>query len=119
LVAVLVLAAVGLVRYGPASTATASPQGAVTLTQKSDSDLTAQVYISAMAYRPQELRVALGTEVTWINRDHVKHTVTGNDFDSGDIGYHSTYSHTFYEPGRYAYHDRHYHLITGVIVVGE
>jgi plastocyanin len=119
LVAVLVLAAVGMVRYGPASTATASPQGSVTLTQQSDEDLTAEVYMSAMAFRPHELHVALGTEVTWINRDHAKHTVTGDDFDSGDIGYHSTYSHTFYEPGRYFYHDRHYQWMDGVIDVGE
>jgi plastocyanin len=119
LVAVLVLAAVGTVRYGATSAATASPQGAVALAESPDSDLTAQVYISAMAFRPQELHVALGTEVTWINRDHVNHTVTGDDFDSGNLGYHHTFSHTFYEPGRYAYHCRNYHWIKGVIIVDE
>jgi plastocyanin len=35
------------------------------------------------------------------------------------MGYHGTYAHTFYEPGRYFYHDRHYHWMDGVIVVGE
>jgi plastocyanin len=119
LIAVMMLGAVGTLRYATTSTAVASPGSSVTRAPKADADLAAQVYISALAYRPKELRVPLGTEVTWVNRDHAKHTVTGDDFDSGDIGYHGTYSHTFYEPGRFSYHDRHYHWMTAVIDVGE
>jgi plastocyanin len=118
LVVVLVLGAMGVVHHATTSAALASP-ASVVLAPKADADLSAEVYMSVMAFRPKELHIALGTEVTWTNRDHVNHTVTGADFDSGNLGYHRTFSHTFYEPGRYPYHDRNYHLMTGVIVVGE
>ena len=117
LVAVLALTVVGTVRYGATGVASASPVAAVALAPQADSDLAAQVYMSAMTYHPRELHVALGTEVTWTNRDHAKYTVTGDDFDSGILGYHDVFSHTFYEPGKYYYHCRTYKWMTGVVIV--
>ena len=117
LLSVLALTVAGTVRYGVAGAAAASPMTSVSLAPQADADLAAQVYMSAMAFHPRELRVALGTEVTWTNRDHAKYTVTGDDFDSGILGYHDVFSHTFYEPGKYYYHCRTYNWMTGVIIV--
>jgi FtsP/CotA-like multicopper oxidase with cupredoxin domain len=64
------------------------------------------------AYQPELVTVAVGTTVTWTNRDSVPHTATADAldasgaplFDTGQFGQRVTRSHTFAEPGNYGYH---------------
>ena len=59
-----------------------------------------------IAFTPNELTIAPGTTVTWVNNDPYQHTVTADDgsFDSGLFDQGQTYSQTFEAPGTYAYH---------------
>ena len=56
-------------------------------------------------YSINELRIPVGTTVTWVNEDDQQHTATAVDgsFDSGFIGQNETFSFTFDTPGEYEY----------------
>ena len=64
-------------------------------------------------YTPGHVVIKLGASVTWINRDHVEHTVTstayqggsynGGEFNSGPIPPGGTYTLRFMEAGDYGY----------------
>jgi plastocyanin len=96
------------------------------------------VTVEHIAYEPSSLEVAVGTEVTWTNRDaNVVHTVTSGTpgdkgvpgldngtppkpdglFDGEIDGDGATYSFTFDEAGTYAYFCRVHQSMTGEIVV--
>ncbi|MER5792113.1 cupredoxin family copper-binding protein [Streptomyces sp. NPDC001980] len=65
------------------------------------------VAIKNFAFSPATLKVPVGTTVTWTNQDTDAHTVTstgsGGPLHSPALATHGTYSHTFTEPGTYAY----------------
>ncbi|ANZ20728.1 plastocyanin [Streptomyces noursei ATCC 11455] len=65
------------------------------------------VAIKNFAFSPATLKVKVGTTVTWTNQDTDAHTVTsvgsGGPLHSAALSAHATYSHTFTEPGTYAY----------------
>jgi manganese oxidase len=71
-----------------------------------DNGDTAEIVIQNVRFNPDELRVPVGTTVTWVNRDGMVHTVTADDgsFDSGDIRGGESWSYTFDEPGEFSYH---------------
>jgi plastocyanin len=82
------------------------------------------VDIDNFAYEPKTLTVTRGTEVTWVNRDDVPHTVTsdeGEALDSGNLTEGKEFSERFLEDGTFEYHcevhgkDR----MSGTIVVEE
>ncbi len=79
------------------------------------------VLIRLISYHPESLTVPAGTEVTWINRDIVRHTVTSDEglFDSGDIGSEGSFNYTFEEPGTYRYHCTRHPIMQGTIIVTE
>lgn len=79
------------------------------------------VLIRLASYQPETLTVPAGTEVTWINRDIVRHTVTSDEglFDSGDIESGESFNHTFGEPGTYRYHCTRHLIMHGTIIVTE
>ena len=54
---------------------------------------------------PKELYIKAGQTVTWVNNGQTIHTVTADDnsFDSGNFATGAEYTHTFTQPGRYAY----------------
>ncbi len=64
-----------------------------------------QVQIDNNAYEPERREVTVGTEVTWINRDDVEHTVTSEDevFDSEPLSENEEFSHRFTEAGTFRY----------------
>lgn len=65
------------------------------------------VDIDNFAYEPKTLTVTRGTEVTWINRDDVPHTVTSDDgtaLDSDELGENDEFSERFLEDGTFEYH---------------
>src|ERR1700756_4712164 len=56
----------------------------------------AMVSMQGMSFSPSTLTIAVGTTVTWINKDNATHTVTSDDnFNSGDIIPGNSYSYTF------------------------
>ncbi len=79
------------------------------------------VLIQPVSYRPASLTVSAGTEVIWINRDIVRHTVTSDEglFDSGNIERGESFNYTFEKPGTYRYHCTIFPIMHGTIIVTE
>jgi plastocyanin len=66
----------------------------------------AQIAIQNFAFSPQTLTVAVGTTVTWTNKDSAAHTVTSDTgawTDSGMLDTNKSFSVTFSKPGTYTY----------------
>lgn len=77
------------------------------------------VEIVGFSYDPQEVTIAPGTAVRWINRDNVPHTATSDvgAFDSGTLDTGGTFEFTFTEAGRFVYHCEIHAEMRGVVVV--
>jgi plastocyanin len=80
---------------------------------------TAEVTIDNFSFRPQTLTVAVGTAVTWTNRDDIPHTVVSDDavFKSKARDTNEQFSYTFDKPGTYPYHCSIHPKMTGQVVV--
>jgi plastocyanin len=78
-----------------------------------------EVLIENYEYAPSAITIPPGTNITWKNKDSVKHTVTSRDnvFDSGLFGQNETFSYTFSEPGEYEYYCIPHPYMTGKISV--
>ena len=63
------------------------------------------VSIDNFAFAPATLTVAVGSTVTWTNRDEEPHTVVANDgsFHSPGMGSQATFSYTFAKAGTFDY----------------
>lgn len=68
-------------------------------------------------FSPEELEVSIGTRVTWINRDNVKHRVSGAEFKSGILNPGQTYSYRFNRLGIFEYSCEFEPGMTGRIIV--
>ncbi len=85
------------------------------------------VAIVNYAYSPQSVTISSGSTLTWVNMDHVMHTVSfgvheddhdgGEALDSGPMYHMDTWSYTFHEPGVYEYHCDPHPYMTGTVVV--
>jgi plastocyanin len=62
-----------------------------------------EIWLEYKAFNPTQLVVAVGTTVTFTNKDNANHSVTETSriFDSGKIKSGNTYSYTFNTPGTY------------------
>jgi plastocyanin len=114
--AVAVALAMAIAACSSGSTATppaASPSGAA------PGGAGSAVTIQNFAFDPASLTVAVGSTVTWTNRDSVGHTVTADDgsFDSKTIANGDTFSHTFSQAGTFAYHCSIHTTMKATIVV--
>jgi plastocyanin len=87
-------------------------------TQTEEAQLTQEVSIESFTFVPQDVEVEKGTTVTWVNRDTVPHTVTGDSFSSGTLDLGQAYSYTFNEDGTYDYHCAFYPAVKGTVIVG-
>ncbi len=76
-----------------------------------------EVRIANFAFSPDTITVTAGMEITWINEDSTVHTVTGADFESGEIKPGQSYNHAFSNPGTYDYHCSIHSSMTGQVVV--
>lgn len=79
-----------------------------------------QVRIEDFAFAPANIVVDVGTTVTWTNEDNVAHTVTsdeGGELDSPLLGENESFSHTFDQPGAYAYHCTPHPNMKGLVTV--
>src|SRR5207253_4814126 len=74
-----------------------------------------------MTFEPKRIEIAAGTTVRWTNNDQLVHTITANDgsWDSGPIEPGKSWSHTFTQPGEYAFHCTPHPFMKGVVLVRQ
>jgi plastocyanin len=81
---------------------------------------TTTVTIDNFRFAPMQLEIKAGTEVTWINKDDVPHTVVSDDrklFKSRALDTDENFSFTFKDPGTYEYFCSVHPSMTGKIIV--
>jgi amicyanin len=77
-----------------------------------------QVAIDNFTFNPPQVKVKIGTKVTWTNRDDIPHTVTDPPaFRSKALDSEQSFSFTFTTPGTYTYFCSLHPHMTGTIVV--
>jgi plastocyanin len=78
-----------------------------------------EVKIDNFAYTPGVVTVKAGTQVTWINRDDIPHTVdsTQGKFKSAPMDTDEKFQFRFTEPGEYPFFCRMHPKMTGKIIV--
>jgi plastocyanin len=86
-----------------------------------DPNSTTTVEIRNNAFIPDQLNVAPGTTVTFVNRDSVPHTATSDNklFDSGELAPGASYPVVLDGAGTVTYHCYLHPEMRGSIVVGE
>ena len=81
----------------------------------------ADVKIDNFSFGPATVTVAVGTTVTWTNRDDIPHTVVSTDdpkaFKSKVMDTDEKFSYTFAKPGTYSYFCSVHPKMTGKVVV--
>jgi amicyanin len=79
----------------------------------------AEVKIDNFSFTPQEITVAAGTKVTWVNRDDIPHTVvsTTDAFKSKALDTDDQYSFTFDKAGTYDYFCSIHPKMTAKVIV--
>jgi plastocyanin len=80
-----------------------------------------EVKIDNFSFAPATLTVAVGTRVTWTNRDDIPHTVVSTDdpkaFKSKVLDTDEQFSYTFTKAGTYPYFCSVHPKMTGSVVV--
>jgi YVTN family beta-propeller protein len=79
----------------------------------------AAISIASFVFAPGAVTIEVGQTVAWMNRDTVPHTVTSDDgkWDSGTLQPGATFSHTFDQPGTYAYHCSIHPFMQATVIV--
>ncbi len=79
----------------------------------------AKAEMRTMAFSPNRIEIAAGTAVRWTNNDQLVHTITADDgsWDSGPIEPGKTWTHTFTQPGEFAFHCTPHPFMNAVVVV--
>jgi plastocyanin len=79
----------------------------------------AAVVIENFAFSPATITVAIGTTVTWTNKDSATHTVTSRTaiFDSGKLSPGDSFSYTFNTKGDFEYYCTFHPNMTGKVSV--
>ena len=78
-----------------------------------------EVKIDNFSFGPAELTVAVGTTVTWTNRDDIPHTVVSTDkvFRSKVLDSDEKFSYTFAQAGTFPYFCSIHPKMTGKVIV--
>ncbi|HEY6660466.1 MAG TPA: cupredoxin family copper-binding protein [Pyrinomonadaceae bacterium] len=78
-----------------------------------------EVVIQNFSFQPATLTVAVGTKVTWVNRDDDPHTATDTEkrFASKALDTGDSFSTEFTKPGIYNYYCALHPKMTGQIIV--
>jgi len=79
----------------------------------------ATVLIEDFSYKPASITVKVGTTVTWVQKDGVRHTVTSNDgiFDSGLLSKDFSWNYPFNETGNFDYYGMPHPYMKGTVEV--
>ncbi|MBC7707784.1 cupredoxin domain-containing protein [Polaromonas sp.] len=89
-------------------------------TSSADAVATDKVMISNYMFTPGDIKVKVGTTVTWTNGDSVKHNVASDDDKMPEgklIGKDETYTYTFTKAGTYKYHCTPHSYMHGSVTV--
>ncbi len=80
---------------------------------------TAEVKVDNFSFGPEVLTVAVGTTVTWTNRDDIPHTVVSTDkvFKSKVLDTDEKFTFTFSKAGTYPYFCSIHPKMTGKVIV--
>jgi plastocyanin len=80
---------------------------------------TAEVKVDNFSFGPATLSVAVGTTVTWTNRDDIPHTIVSTEkvFKSKVLDTDEKFSFTFAKAGTYPYFCSIHPKMTGSVVV--
>ena len=75
--------------------------------------------IANFSFSPNPVKVPLGATLEWTNTDGTAHTVTADDgsFGSGHLAKDARFSHTFDQPGTFAYHCAIHSSMQGTVQV--
>src|SRR5215216_5001782 len=77
-----------------------------------------EVHIDNFTFEPREIRVKVGTTVTWTNRDDIPHTiVSAGKFRSKTLDTDDTFAFTFTAAGDYRYFCSLHPHMTGMVKV--
>ena len=77
-----------------------------------------EVHIDNFVFQPAELKIKVGTTVTWTNRDDIPHTVvSAGKFRSKTLDTDDKFSFTFTSAGDYKYFCSLHPHMTGMIKV--
>ncbi|AEH60783.1 PKD domain containing protein [Methanosalsum zhilinae DSM 4017] len=76
-----------------------------------------EVLIQGFDYDPSEIIAHVNDTVVWTNMDTVRHTVTADEFDSGDLDQGDSFNYTFTEPGTYDYVCIYHPGMRGTVIV--
>jgi amicyanin len=79
-----------------------------------------EVHIDNFVFQPAELKIKVGTTVTWTNKDSVGHDVTGAGFKSGAAGgmqQGDTFKHKFTAAGTFKYRCTVHPNMKGAVIV--
>jgi plastocyanin len=80
---------------------------------------TTNVIMEDIQFKPATIQISVGDTVTWTNEDSTEHTVTSDNFDSGNLEQGETFTHTFDEAGVYDYQCTIHPSMTGTVIVGD
>jgi len=86
---------------------------------KTPQPTTAEVKVDNFSFGPATLTVAVGTTVTWTNRDDIPHTIVSTEkiFKSKVLDTDEKFSFTFDKAGTYPYFCSIHPKMTGSVVV--
>ncbi|MBR0848835.1 cupredoxin family copper-binding protein [Bradyrhizobium diazoefficiens] len=85
-------------------------------TARAEGDM--EVHIDNFVFEPAELKIKVGTTVTWTNRDDIPHTiVSAGKFRSKTLDTDDKFSFTFTNTGDYKYFCSLHPHMTGMIKV--
>ena len=93
----------------------AGPKQTTNIHQESTSNIS--VDIKGFSFVPAIITISNGTTVTWTNKDSTSHTVTGDNFDSGEISQSNTFSYTFKDIGTFNYSCAIHPTMKGQVIV--
>lgn len=93
--------------------------GRRSVTEAQENPATNGVSIDNFSFTPMEMTISKGTQVTWVNKDDVPHTVVSIDhkFKSKALDTGEQFSFTFQDAGTYEYFCSVHPKMTGKIIV--
>lgn len=100
--------------------ASATPGGSATQAAADVKIVEPSLNYETWTYEPNELKVAVGTTVTWTNTGGAAHTVTSDDgtsFDSGPIQPEKQFSRVMDRAGAFPYHCTFHPYMKGTVMV--